>query len=159
MALPFIQFNVHKKGKRGVTVFYNCKLHNFVSDSRVYTFMQITPYHFINQLWPAFANQRARGVSFHCVYRRLSPIRWALSTTWREQTRFFRFVLFLFFGTIMTLRQCAEELCLFRFHDLCSQVMSGVYSCVLPVCADIFNRNAGHDIQLLDTFQDYYSNA
>lgn len=93
MALPVVQFNVHNKGKKGVTVFYNCKLHNFVSDSRVYPFMQITPYHFINQLWPAFANQRAREVSFHCVYRRLSPMRWTLSTTWRGGTTFY-FILF-----------------------------------------------------------------
>ena len=93
VALPVVQFNVHKKGKRGVTVFYNCKLHNFVSGSRVYTFMQITLYHFINQLWPAFANQRAREVSFHCVKRHLSPMRWALSTTWRGGTTFY----FIFF--------------------------------------------------------------
>lgn len=59
----------------------------------------------------------------------------------------------------MTLRQCAEEFWLFRFQDLCSQMMSGVYSYVQPVCTKIFNCNAGHDIQLLDTFQDYYSNA
>lgn len=56
----------------------------------------------------------------------------------------------------MTLRQCAEEFCLFRLQDLCSQMMSGVYSYVQPVCTKIFNCNAGHDIQLLDTFQDYY---
>ena len=156
MSSPVVQFNVHEKGKKGVTVFYNCKLHNFVSDSRVYTFMQITPYHFINQLWPAFANQRAREVSFHCVYRRLSPMRWALSTTWRGGTTFY-FTIFL--GTIMTWRQCAEEFCLFRFQDLCSQMMSGVYSCVQPVCAKILNCNAGHHKQLLDTFQDYCSHA
>ena len=145
-----------RKVKRGVTVFYNSKLHNFVSGSIVYTFMQITPYHFINQLWPAFANQRAREVSFHCVKRHLSPMRWALSTTWRGGTTFY----FIFgVGTIMTLRQCAGEFCLFRFQDLCSQMMSGIYSYVRPVCTTIFNCNAGHDIQLLDTFQDYYSNA
>ena len=48
----------------------------------------------------------------------------------------------------MTLRQCAEEFCLFRFQDLCYQMMSGVYSYVQPVCRKIFNRNAGHDMQL-----------
>ena len=155
MALPVVQFNVHKKGKRGVTVFYNCKLRNFVSGTRVYTFKQITPYHFIYHLCPAFAIQRARKVSFHCVYRRLSPMRWALNTTWRGGTTFF----FFFFGTIMTLRQCAEKFCFFRFQDLCSQMMSGVYTCVQPVCAKILNCNASHNKQLLDTFHYYYSNA
>ena len=158
MVLPNVQFNVHKKGKKGVTVLYNSELPNFVSGSRVYTFMQITPHHFINHLWPAFANQRARKASFHCVYRRLSPMRWALSTTWRRGTTFY-FIFYFFFGTIMTLRQCAEKFSFFRFQDLCSQMMSGVYSCVQPVCAKILNCHAGHDKQLLDTFQDHYSNT
>ena len=68
MVLPVVQFNAHKKGKKGLTVFYNCKLHNFVSGSRVYTCIQITLYYFINQLWPAFAKQKAREVSLIIVY-------------------------------------------------------------------------------------------
>ena len=43
MALPVVQFNVHKKGKRGVTVFYNCKLHNFVSGSSSIQFKKLSP--------------------------------------------------------------------------------------------------------------------
>lgn len=146
MVLPVVQFNAHKKGKKGLTVFYNCKLHNFVSGSRVYTCIQITLYYFINQLWPAFAKQKAREVSLIIVYIGVCLLCAEPSVPLEAKGQMFFF--FSVFGAIMTLRQCAEEFCLFRFQDLCYQMMSGVFSYVQPVCRKIFNRNAGHDMQL-----------